>query len=79
MSSAWLTIIHVKSPMRLLFRASQKTMPKVIVFTPPPLNDEKSCQRCGRVGHIPTFCKAKYDTNGYSLDDEEEPIPQKVY
>jgi hypothetical protein len=79
--SSLLAIIHIQSPMRLLFRASKNTLPKVIVLaTPtPPLNNQKSCERCGRVGHVPAFCRAKYDTGGYPLDDEEEPIPQKVY
>jgi hypothetical protein len=79
--SSLLAIVHIQSPLRLLFRASKNTLPKIIILTAPtpPLNDQKSCERCGRIGHTPAFCKAKYDTGGYPLDNEEEPIPQKVY
>ena len=43
------------------------------------------CSRCGRIGHIPTFCYAKYSIEGDEIESdplgfpENIPYPTKVY
>ena len=43
------------------------------------------CSRCGRIGHIPTFCYAKYSIEGDEIESdplgfpEDIPYPTKVY
>lgn len=42
------------------------------------------CDRCGRSGHIPTFCHAKYSIEGEEIESDplgfpDIPYPTKVY